>query len=580
MSELSKVISLSYDSAGATITSALKTYYRSVRLIKNSGTINPTAGSKYTNILLCGNCVDPATRNIYVFYIDMFYNAAWIIEINIDSRVQTVVYYDKLNKIGFDPLHKIYNPRVVFGRIIWTDNKNPIYQMDVARAKKSFALGIGYGQNEVMAEWVTTTAYPIGRIVSNGTNFYQALVYNSGTEPRLDNGDTWKKLCLIEDAYYSMNIENFYFEAMPPKHPPVVTYQSDDTRKVNNLRQTLFQIAYRYVYMDWRKSTFSPASIVPVPQAEEETATGLANEQISLNNKLNINFNTGGEEVRAIEIIGRSSQDPSKWFLIDTIYKFTEQERGNEISITSLPGYVSMQMTIMPPTVIHADAPSVTINSIDTIIDGTQDTAISNLFRYTNAGGDGTLTVSWLLSDDALGESVIDSGNQSTHFGSGSFSASIGAVTYGAVGTRYLFVWLVDFATAVRSNAFQSVAYVPPPLPVYSLFVDIVHGHYPEPAVGTNVFLELVYNTGDNSYYGDIRCHYFYIDSDNYPAVSEWIGTAYQQTIPVNVASVPITMTGQQPIGLVNTAYPRSVTMEYFNGTSWVVFFYHEYPAQ
>jgi hypothetical protein len=346
MSDLAKVISLSYDSAAVTITSALKTYYRSVRLIKNSGMLLPDKDSKYTNILLCGNCVDPETRNLYVFYIDEFYDAAWIIEINIDSRTQTVVYYDKYNAIGFDPLHKIYNPRIVYGRLIWTDNKNPIYQMDVNRAKQSFKLGIGYGQNEVMAEWSATTPYPTGRIVSNGNNFYQALVYNSNVEPRLDSGSIWKKLCLIEDAYYSMNIRNFYFEPMPPSHPPDVSYQSDDTRKVNNLRQTLFQIAYRYVYMDWRRSTYSPASIVPVPQAEEETATGFANEQISLNNKLQITFNSGGEEVRAIEVIGRSSQDTSKWFLIDTIYKFEAQERGNEISKISLPGYIGLGLTV------------------------------------------------------------------------------------------------------------------------------------------------------------------------------------------------------------------------------------------
>lgn len=351
MSNFAKILSLSYDSAVAKKTSALKSYYRSVRLIKDHGVTVPTADSKYTNILLCGNCVDPETRNLYVFYIDILYHAAWIIEINIDNRVQTVVYYDKYNNIGFDPLHKIYNPRVVYGRIIWTDNVNPIYQMDVARAKRSFALGIGYGQNEVMTEWNASASYATERIVSNGNNFYKALSYNSGVEPRLDSGTVWQKLCLIEDAYYSINVKNFYFEPVPPTHPPEVTYQSNDTRKINNLRQTLFQVAYRYVYMDWRKSTYSPASIVPVPQAEEETATGLANEQVSLNNKLQIVFNSGGEEVRAVEIIGRSSQDPSKWFLIDTIYKFEEQERNSEISKTSFPGNIILGIAVMTPTV-------------------------------------------------------------------------------------------------------------------------------------------------------------------------------------------------------------------------------------
>ena len=301
MSDYAKILSLSSDSAAATKTSALKTYFRSVRLIKNSGTLGAQIPSLITNILLCGNCVDPEERNLYVFYIDTLLGSAWIIEINIDSRAQVVVYYDQYNAIGFSPLHKIYNARVVHGRLVWTDDLNPIYQMDIERAKKSFALKIGYGQYPITVNWSGIVIYGIDQIVSNGNSFYKSVIhYNLGNEPRLGDTTKWTKLCLIEDAYYSMDVKNFYFEPAPPKHPPVVTYESDETRKINNLRQTLWQISYLYVYMDWRKSTFSPASIVPVPQAEEETATGLANEMISLNNKLKITVNTGGEEVRAI----------------------------------------------------------------------------------------------------------------------------------------------------------------------------------------------------------------------------------------------------------------------------------------
>jgi hypothetical protein len=359
MSTTAKILSLSYDSAVATKTVALKTYWRSVRLIKNSGAITSPQPSYVTNILLCGNCIDPETRNLYVFYIDTKYNAAWIIEINIDTRVQTVVYYDKYNVIGFDPLFKIYNAKVVHGRLIWTNNKNPIYQMDIARAKKSFYYKIGYGQFPITENWSAMVNYSIDQIVSNGNNFYKSIIHDNLThEPKTDSfvnniGTYWEKLCLIEDAYYSMNVQNFYFEPMPPKHPPVVMYESDDTRKINNLRQTLFQVAYRYIYMDWRKSTFSPASIVPVPQAEEETATGLVNEQISLNNKLKITINTGGEEVRAIDIIGRSSQDTSKWFLIETIEKFSSQERAFELSLTANLESGSLGLSVKDPVAIN-----------------------------------------------------------------------------------------------------------------------------------------------------------------------------------------------------------------------------------
>jgi hypothetical protein len=333
MNLYAKILSLSYDSAEATKSIALKSHYRSVRLMKDVGYLNPKQPSYVTNVLLCGNCIDATTRNLYVFYIDTFYDSAWIIEINIDNHVQTVVYYDKYNVIGFDPLHKIYNAKVVFGRLVWAEYMSPIYQMDIARAKRSFYYKIGYGQYPNITEWDATVVYDIEQIVSAGKYFYKSLVYNNiNNKPQTDDGTNWISLCMIEEAYYSMNVENFYFEPMPPKHPPVVEYYSDVNRQVNNLKQTLFQIAYRYVYMDWRKSTFSPASIIPMPNSEEETATGLADEDTTLNNVLQITVNTGGEEVRQIEIVGRSSDDPSKWYLIDTINKFSEEEQGTTTS--------------------------------------------------------------------------------------------------------------------------------------------------------------------------------------------------------------------------------------------------------
>ena len=355
MGLLAKILSLSFGSAEATKTSALKTYYRSVRFIKDAGTVNPQEESYISNVLLNGRCIDPETRCLYVFYVDTYFNSAWIIEINLDNRVQTVVYYDKDNAIGFDPLNKMHNPRVVHGRLVWTDNNKPIYQMDIERAKKSFYYKIGYGQYPNTAEWDSLIDYDVNQIVSNGNYFYKSnITGNSGVEPRTSDGVLWTKLCLIEEAYYSMNVKNFYFEPIPPKLPPVVVYHSDDTRRVNSLRQTLFQIAYRYVYMDYRKSTFSPASTTPVPQAEEETATGLANEQQSLNNCLNITVNTGGEEVRAIEIVGRSSNDPSKWYLIETINKFEEEERAGEVSILENTPNTNITISVKIPVVANS----------------------------------------------------------------------------------------------------------------------------------------------------------------------------------------------------------------------------------
>ena len=356
MSISARYLSLAYDSAAATKGVARKTTFMSVRLIKDTDKVNPGKDSYITNVLLCGNCIDTEKRKLYVFYIDTYFGAAWIIEIGIDDRVQAVVYYDRDNDIGFDPEHKIYNARVVDGRIIWTDNKNPIYQIDVARAKNSRYYGIGYGYWPT-EEWVPNRYYYATQIVSKGKYFYKAAIPNVGQAPDATE-NYWDRLCLLEEAYYSMNIENFYFAPIPPNTPPLVDYVTDDSRKINNLKQTLFQFAYRWIYMDWRKSTFSPASIVPLPQAEEETSTGLANEMISINNSLRVMVDLGGEEVRAVEIIARSSENPSAWFYVETIQKFSDQEREGQISSGTTIAVQYITLSAPEPTVEIINGPA------------------------------------------------------------------------------------------------------------------------------------------------------------------------------------------------------------------------------
>ena len=344
-----KYFSMSYDSAEVIISNTPKTDFLSLRLIKDSGALNPGKPSYVTNVLLCGNCIDAENRKLYVFYIDTFYGASWIIEFGIDDRVINIVDYDENNRFGFDPLYKIRNPRIVNGRIIWTDDKNPIYMIDIERAKKSVYYCIGY-TSLATKEWKSTDTYYRTQVVSNGKYFYKALTNNGNIKPGSDD-TVWEKLCLIEDAYYSRAVVNYYFAALPPKTPPVIEYFMDDMRKINSLKHTLFQFAYRYIYMDWRKSTFSPASIVPLPQAEEEVATGLANEEISINNALKVTVNLGGEEVRAIEIIARSSEDPSKWFLVETVEKFTDEERESEVSGVNTLQKAEITIVVPIPTV-------------------------------------------------------------------------------------------------------------------------------------------------------------------------------------------------------------------------------------
>ena len=367
---LAKYFSLSYDSIAVTKSTALKTHYHSVRFIKIPGSENAGKESYITNILLCGNCKDPENRKIYAFYIDTLYGGAWIIEIDVDNRVQKIVYYDRYNAIGFSAAHKIRNPRVVNGRIIFTDDKNPIYQIDIERAKASYYYGIGYN-NFPTEEWSESAFYLSTQIVSSGSAFYKAISDNANIEPGKDSGVTWEWLCSLEDAYYSMNIENFYFAAIPPNEAPIVEYRADTERNINNLKQTLYQFAYRYVYMDWRKSTFSPASEVPLPQGEEETSTGLANEGISVNNSLRIKVNLGGEEVRAIDVVARSSDDPASWFLVNTIEKFELADLESVVSRLTQASTQDLIISVKTPSVINISAPEAPIATVETSLTST-----------------------------------------------------------------------------------------------------------------------------------------------------------------------------------------------------------------
>lgn len=89
---------------------------------------------------------------------------------------------------------------------------------------------------------------------------------------------------------------------------------------VNNLRNSLFQFRYRYVYDDFEKSVWSSASIVPLPNQNSLSLTG---NTITDNSRISVSFSTGDVNVSKIELAFRrfSNNFTSDWQLIDSFDK-------------------------------------------------------------------------------------------------------------------------------------------------------------------------------------------------------------------------------------------------------------------
>lgn len=89
---------------------------------------------------------------------------------------------------------------------------------------------------------------------------------------------------------------------------------------VNNLRNSLFQFKYRYVFADFEKSVWSSASIVPLPNQDSLLLT---EDDITKNCRISVSMSTGGLDVEKIELSARQTKDgvTSDWFLIDSFDK-------------------------------------------------------------------------------------------------------------------------------------------------------------------------------------------------------------------------------------------------------------------
>lgn len=129
----------------------------------------------------------------------------------------------------------------------------------------------------------------------------------------------------LANGNYPSTLTAQHIRAIPyaPNFPPGVQYTSHPTRTVNNLRNSLFQFKYQYVYKDNRPSAWSPISKLPLPTTELVFGNSLPSQ---IDNCIKITLNTGDFLVKQIKIAARIG-NIGDFFLIETLDKFSSTQQ-------------------------------------------------------------------------------------------------------------------------------------------------------------------------------------------------------------------------------------------------------------
>ena len=256
-----------------------------------------------------------------------------------------------------------YNPRIVDDKLIWTDNKNEVRMIDVVRAENTFDAGI---LGEVIAwdeGFALGVGYAVGTLVYSLDRVYRVIQFTqfgpTGDPSTLPAYYT--DIAAVVDVYLDPSDTLAYlFAAKPPLNAPQVLYRSDSSRNTNQLRNRTWQFSYRYEYIDFRQSTFAPPSLVPEPSLEEDVF-GVPVPDPTFNNSIEVTINTGSVEVRSVELIVRSSEDPATWFLWNRLEMFSDEnerviESGREYRVRfyndSLAQAISNDVVLVPFTFV------------------------------------------------------------------------------------------------------------------------------------------------------------------------------------------------------------------------------------
>ncbi len=114
-----------------------------------------------------------------------------------------------------------------------------------------------------------------------------------------------------------------------PLNPPSFVYGNDTTHRVNNLLNRFFRFKQRWVFDNNEKSSWSPISQVIIPTSIlDDTFTNV----ITNNNLITISLNSGGKDVKAVEIAMSYAHKANEWndfALVESIDKTVQSISDN-----------------------------------------------------------------------------------------------------------------------------------------------------------------------------------------------------------------------------------------------------------
>lgn len=166
-----------------------------------------------------------------------------------------------------------------------------------------------------MLYWVNGDQQPKSLHIERAAKFMTVL-YDAAT---VDLSERYSTL----DQPYDTNI--FKLIKTPPRFAPIAIYDSDASYNFNNLRKKQFQFKYAYVYKDNQISAWSPISKVPLPN-NELSADGTFVTDITINNHINISYNSGVNNVKSILVAARdcSPRNAGSFWQFEEIKKYDE----------------------------------------------------------------------------------------------------------------------------------------------------------------------------------------------------------------------------------------------------------------